>query len=359
VHAGNTTIYSIADKLSPPGILRPTSTQGLSLFRSFHHLVASNLDQRIIFDEYAITVFLPVDEAWKSLGLTQKYLLSEAAGDAMKQVLLHNIFKGVYYSDELPSHPKIFTSLQGDKVTLHRNGEYIIFDDLKVNTTLEERDILASNGVVHSLSTVPIPKSVCITPENLINATGFTAWRHLIKTQNLTSYLDLEQNYTLLIPTDEAYDLVPISSLRSEPLNSLINLHIIPPSLENPSNLLSRHPVSVSALSGRELHIRQIYPDVWTIQLNDSNTQARILDQGRTSNGAQVLVIDAVLFEPIKERGRWIQVLGVLVFAIAVTGGVAGSVMWIVRLVQRRRDTKPLFHEGDDEEEEPFLNGHS
>src|SRR5271156_1210224 len=284
VHAGNTTIYSIADRLAPPGILRPTSTQGLSLFRSFHHLIASKLDQRIIFDENAITVFLPVYEAWKSLGLTEKYLLSDPAGDALQQVLLHSILKGVHYSDDLPSHAKTFTSLLGDKVTLHRNGEHIIFDDLKVNATLEERDILASNGVAHSLSTVPIPKSVTITPENLVNATGFTAWQGLIKFHNLTSYLDLSENYTLLIPTDEAYNLAPISTLRSEPLNSLIDVHIIPPSSDNPSNLLSRDPVSVSALSGRQLHIRQIYPDVWTIQLNDSKTQARILDQGRTSN---------------------------------------------------------------------------
>ena len=358
VRSGNTLIYEIAGQLSPPGPLRPTSSQGLSLFRSFHHIVSTGLDQRILFDENAITVLLPVDQAWNTLGLTEKYLLSDDSGDALRKVLLHGILNGIHYSKDFSPISKTYTSLNGDKVTIHSDGKNLIFDDLNLKMAMDEQDILSSNGVAHSLSAVPIPSTVIITPENLINATGSSSWRGIFEKFNLTRYLDLNENYTLLVPSDDAINKSPFASLNDDTITEFINFHIIPPvDGRPPPDLLTDTPVMQKTLAGNSISVHRVYTDVWSIQVNDSTNSARILDQGKTTNGAQILLIDQVLFEPTDVRWSWAKPLAVMIFAVAMTVTVASGVSYGIRSWQRRRETKPLFHSADPAESEPFLNG--
>jgi len=358
VHSGNTSIYEIAGQLSPPGTLRPTSSQGLSLFRSFHHLVSTGLDQRVLFDENAITVLLPVDRAWNRLGLTEKYLLSDESGNALRKVMLHGVLKGIHYSKNFSSKPKTYTTLNNDKVTIHANGDNLIFDDINLKMAMDERDILSANGVAHSLSEIPIPSSVIITPENLINATGSSSWREILEEYNVTMYLDLNENHTLFIPSDEAINKSPLASLNRDAIQQLIKFHIIPPvDGRPPPDLLSDTPVMQKTLAGSSISVHRVYNDVWSIQVNDSSNSARILDQGKTTNGAQILLIDQVLFEPTDIKWSWAKPLAVIIFAVAMTVIVASGVNYGIRSWQRRNETKPLFHSADPAESEPFLNG--
>jgi uncharacterized surface protein with fasciclin (FAS1) repeats len=359
VHCGNTTIYEIASKLAPPGLLRPTSSEGMSLFRSFRHLIATNLDQRVIFDENAITVFLPVDHAWKSLGLTETYLLSSASGDALHKILLHGILNGIHYSKDFSTASKKYSSLDGETLSIQRDGDYIIFNN-GMNVTMPERDILAVNGVAHSLSEVIIPSDVIITPENIINATGSSTWLNLLKHYNLSDYLELDANYTLLIPTDEAVNNTEsFTTFSFNMIKSIVDTHIIPPRQNGrPEKLLEKHTVIQQSLSGQNLSIHQIYPDIWSVQIDNTSLSARILDQGRTSNGPQILLIDRVLFSPVIPQAKWIWTRPIALFIVAVAmivsvvvGGQYLLATW------RARRTKPLFEAGEPEETEPFLNG--
>jgi uncharacterized surface protein with fasciclin (FAS1) repeats len=355
VHAGNTIIYNIAAKLSLPGPLRPTTSEGLSLFRSFHHLVYTGLDQRVIFDESGITALLPDDTAWATMGLSEKYLLSQEGGEDLKKVMLSCILKGVHYSAEFPPEMEEFKTLSGEHVRLRATNNGLMFEDKDLKVEMAERDILASNGVGHSISAVPLPKSVVITPENLINATGFKGWLNILHEYDFSSYLDIHSNHTLLIPTDEAIRSAQLNSLKPELITSLINYHIIPPVHGRPPpDLLTDTPSTIHTLSGKSLKIKQIYPSVWTIQTN-SSIAARVLDQGKTSQGTQILLIDSVLFEPLVSKGSWAKVIAVIIFGVAVTVIIAGCVGYVVRLIQRRRETKPLF--SHDEEQQPFLDG--
>jgi len=341
--------------LSPPGPLRPTALQGLSLFRSFHHLVATNLDQRVLFDETAITVLLPVDRAWKQLGLTEKYLLSDAAGEALCEVMLSSILKGVHYFKDFSSKTKQYTSLSGETVRLHMEEGKLVFDDLGISMSMDERDILAANGVGHSLSSVPIPPSVKITPENLINATDSTDWLEILHKNNLMHVVSPSSNHTLLIPTDKA--------VRSSPVNPslFIPYHIIPPQ-QNGSpqpDLLSLSSEKIHTLSGTRFQISQDYPDVYTLRMEGTNQTARVLDAGKTSTGAQVLLIDAVLWEVAPPgKWNWARPVAVIIFAVAVCVVSASGVRLAVRWWRRRREEKPLFVDQSvgEEEEEPLIH---
>jgi len=356
VHSGNTVIYSLDSKLSPPGPLRPTTSEGLTLFRSFHHLVFSGLDQRIIFDETAITALLPDDSAWKGMGLAEKYLLSDEAGDNLKKVMLSCILKGVHYSGDFSETATDFETLSGETVSLRADKNGLVFEDKGIKVELTEKDILASNGVGHSISSVPLPNSVIITPENLINATGFKGWLNILQEHDLQSYLDINSNHTLLIPTDEAIHSASLNTLKPDIITSIINFHIIPPSKNGQPvpDLFTSNPSTIHTLSGTELNIKQIYPSVWTIKTNSSSTAARVLDQGKTSHGSQIVLIDAVLFEQVVRKSSWAKIIAVVIFGVAMTVMVAAVVGWFVRWVQRRRETKPLF---EDEERDPLLDG--
>ena len=300
-------------------------------------------------------MFLPVDQAWKTLGLTEKYLLSRTSGDALRQIMLHNILKGVHYLKDFPVEPETYTTLNGDKVTLHSEGDKLVFDGIEVTT--DERDILAENGVAHSLSIVPIPPSIIITPENLINATGSTSWLDILHSHNLSSFLDLNSNSTLLIPTDEAISRSPLKTLKPQSITSLINLHIIPPTNgKAPPDLFSSPAQTHTTLSGKPISVHKIYSDIYSIELNSSS--ARILDSGKTSNGAQILLIDNVLFEvDAKTSWGWGTALAVFIFAVAMIVIVASGVNYAIKRWQRQRELKPLFHSEENGEEEPFLNG--
>ena len=357
VHAGNTIIYNLATKLSPPGPLRPTTSEGLSLFRSFHHLVYTGLDQRVIFDENAITALLPSDKAWSAMGLAERYLLSEEAKEDLKKVLLECVLEGVYYSIDFSEESRRIKTLSGETISLRGVEGDLVFEDKDLKVHMAERDILAANGVGHSISAVPLPKSVVITPENLINATGFKGWLNILHEYDLSSYLDINSHHTLLIPTDEAIRSASLDTLKQEIIASLIDYHIIPPiDGHPPPDLLTETPSKVTTLSGKSLKIKQIYPSVWTIQTNSSTVAARVLDQGKTSQGTQILLIDAVLFEPIASAGGWARAIAVVIFGVAVVVIIAAGVGFVVRWVQRRKETKPLFA---DEEREPFLDEES
>lgn len=357
MHSGNTVIYEITALLTPPGRLRQTSPDGLSLLRSFQHLISTKLDGRVLFDESAITLFLPVDHAWKTLGLVEKYLLSDATGDTLRRVLLHSFLKGIHYSRDLPSETKPFTSINGDTISVHIEGRDIVFDDLKYH--LDERDILISNGVAHLLSAVPIPPSVIITPRNLINVTNSAAWCDILGQYNLTDFLDLNSNYSLLIPTDDAVSMSPLKTMNIEAAKSLIDMHIIPPiNGQAPPDLLADIPVTQHTLAGRAISVRQIYPDIWSVQINGSTVSARVLDQGKTSNGAQILLIDQVLFEPtIPKKWAWARPLSVGIFGIAMIVIIGAGINYAIRTWRRYRDTKPLFCPDNHEESERLLNG--
>ena len=352
VHAGNTTIYSIKEKLTPPGALRPTSSQGMDLFRSFRHLVSMNLEQRVLFDESGITALLPVDQAWKDLGLTEKYLLSASAGDSLKRVLLHCILKGVHYFDDFTEKQTKYTTIEGEEIEIRSQGnDHLVFDGQPhLKAKVDERDILSTNGVGHSLSIVPIPSTITISPENLINATGQTKWLSLLQ-RHSPEYLLLNSSHTLLIPLDAA---ISSSSGTTPRLSELLNFHIIPPTSSGPVDLLAFPETAASTLSGQTLKIHKIYDNTYTININNtSGAFARILEQGKTSSGAQVLLIDGVLLGP--PVGGWTiaTLVAVGLTGVAVTVGIAGSVGWGIRVWQRRRDGKVV----DTEETDRLLDG--
>ncbi|RMH79822.1 MAG: fasciclin domain-containing protein [Acidobacteria bacterium] len=97
------------------------------------------------------TVFAPTDEAF---GKVPKDKLDALLKDkeALRKVLLYHVVEGKVYSKDLKEGQKVKT-LQGQEATITLKGGAKIN-----NANITKTDIEASNGVIHVIDTVIMPK---------------------------------------------------------------------------------------------------------------------------------------------------------------------------------------------------------
>jgi uncharacterized surface protein with fasciclin (FAS1) repeats len=102
------------------------------------------------------TVFAPTDEAFAKLPAgTVEELLKPENREKLKAVLLYHVVPGkVVASDVLKMNGKEAKTLQGGKVKVKTAGGVMV-DNAKVVKT----DVMATNGVIHVIDTVLMPKA--------------------------------------------------------------------------------------------------------------------------------------------------------------------------------------------------------
>ena len=117
-------------------------------------LVAAELDVTL-GSKGAYTVFAPTDEAFDKLpaGLLGKLLLPENK-EKLRSLLLYHVVAGVEPSATLKDGE--VKTMNGEKIKIDVDGDKIQVDDSKVFSV----DVPATNGVMHSIGTVLIPKSL-------------------------------------------------------------------------------------------------------------------------------------------------------------------------------------------------------
>ena len=101
------------------------------------------------------TIFAPTDEAFDKLpaGTLGKLLLPENK-EKLRSLLLYHVVPGNVLSVDLKDGD--VKTMNGEKVKVDVDGDTIKVDDSKVYSV----DVLGSNGVMHSIGTVIIPKSL-------------------------------------------------------------------------------------------------------------------------------------------------------------------------------------------------------
>ena len=97
------------------------------------------------------TVFAPTDEAFAKIPKDRLDALLKDK-EALRKVLLYHVVEGKVYSKDLKDGQKVKT-LQGQQATITLKGGARI-DNAKIVKT----DIEASNGVIHVIDTVIMPK---------------------------------------------------------------------------------------------------------------------------------------------------------------------------------------------------------
>eukprot|EP00978_Attheya_sp_CCMP212_P032405 scaffold126343_cov57-Attheya_sp.AAC.2 len=182
------------------------------------------------------TVFAPDDDAFAALPVGFiEYLLEPDSKDELTAVLLYHVLAG-----EVDSATAI--GLDGSSVPTVGTENITIslmVDSLMINdATVIGADVEASNGVIHVIDKVLYPPSLGDAPISLYDlADEASVFTTLLAAANATgvteSILKDKGPYTILAPTDDAFDKLPDGTVEAllndlPTLTKILAYHVIP-----------------------------------------------------------------------------------------------------------------------------------
>lgn len=148
----------IVEPLSPPvvtpGSLADLVNDSVSFTTLKAALIATELDITLGGKE-VFTLFAPTDEAFAKLpaGTLAKLMLPENK-EKLRSLLLYHIIPGKMLVADLKDGD--VTTMNGEKVKIEVEHDQIEVGDTKIFSS----DVMANNGVMHSIGTVLVPKSL-------------------------------------------------------------------------------------------------------------------------------------------------------------------------------------------------------
>lgn len=121
------------------------------------------------------------------------------------------------------------TTLDGRQLNVVTLADKVMVSDAE----LVEPDIYASNGVLHTVSSLLIPEGALqLTPEKFLLALNCTNFVSLVRSVNLTHLInDTDAHYTILAPQDDviaAYGDDELPEKGSDDLKRLLKYHFLP-----------------------------------------------------------------------------------------------------------------------------------
>ncbi|TFK30800.1 carnitine/acyl carnitine carrier [Coprinopsis marcescibilis] len=227
--AGNGVLLGIDKVLEPPPDLAKVVASEPST-SYFTKILGPEILQRLN-STANLTLFLPVNDAWNDLDPYERlYLESEFASDDLNRILnMHAVvYNNVKWSDSF-KHGLNLTSLDGTNLEIVVNS-----DDTTVSKgKLIQPDIYASNGVLHTVSSLLIPPNTLqITPEKYLLALNCTKFISLLRSVDLRHLInDTSKEYTILAPNDDIFTALGESNLPeqgSDELKRLLQYHFVP-----------------------------------------------------------------------------------------------------------------------------------
>lgn len=299
---GNTTIFTINGPLTLPpsldlavGSLYHSSHSGTYLY----DLGLLDLDTK-----HGWTVLLPSNAAWDKMDLVQKYL--ESNETALRGVFESLILADPIYSDSAPMDSRL---LNGANVTVNIHHEShsiekrhyanepfdIVIDDTAFH--VQTPNVLSSNGVVHSVSEVLIPKHVEVTPSNILDSVDASLFVNLLQQRNLSHVLEPGSGYTILAPSDHALQSGNVT-VDTPDIDLLLRLHIIP---GNPIKKFLSDGQDVESLAeGIHLTAKELNTGNFLVSIVEGDMrEIRVLNRGDSSDSdgqfTTILYVDRFL----------------------------------------------------------------
>lgn len=198
-----------------------------------------------------LTVFAPTDEAFAALPEgTVENLLRPENRDQLVAILTHHVVPGALAGGDVATL-SIVDALDGTSLLIgHQDGALTVD-----GATVVAADVEASNGIVHVIDQVILPKNLVETAQL---AGQFDTLLAAATAAGLADALaDPEAELTVFAPTDAAFAALPPGTVEDllEPANretlvAILSYHVVPGRLE-----LRRHPAET--LQGQSLDLQQ------------------------------------------------------------------------------------------------------
>jgi uncharacterized surface protein with fasciclin (FAS1) repeats len=203
------------------------------------------------------TVFAPTDAAFAKV--PPETLRALAADPAkLRQVLLYHVVSGAVPAAEVVKLTGAKT-LSGASVSIKVVDGAVKVDGATVTTA----DVMASNGIVHVIDTVLIPKAApAATPKNIVQTAAaagqFKTLTALLKKAGLAGTLQGRGPFTVFAPTDAAFAKVPKATLAAlgknrAKLRAVLLYHVVKGKVTSKQVVKLR---SAKTLNGQSVQIR-------------------------------------------------------------------------------------------------------
>jgi len=231
------------------------------------------------------TVFAPTDEAFAKLPKgTVESLLKPENRDQLINILTYHVIPGELDSGEVLGS-KSLDMFNGRRVSIDAKEGRI--GSAKIIKT----DIECSNGVIHVIDEVILPKSDTIL-ETASFAGAFTTLAAAIEATGLVDALNGEGPFTVFAPTDEAFAKLPAGTVENllkpenlDTLRSILLYHVVEGRVYSDQAIEAKN---AETLQGSSLKITKTKRGV---MINNATVNAADVD---ASNGV-IHVIDTVI----------------------------------------------------------------
>lgn len=202
--------------------------------------------------EGPFTVFAPSDSAFAKLPEgTIPALLEDKA--KLSSVLTYHVVPGKLMAKDVLGS-KWLKTVNGQSLMVHMNGKSPMIDGAKIIKT----DIPTTNGVIHVIDTVVLPRADIVT--TAVEAGSFKTLATALKAAELVAALQGEGPFTVFAPNDAAFAKLPdgtVEGLLDDPetLKTILTFHVIAGRVLS-SDLPVDKTIQPETLMGQSLSIR-------------------------------------------------------------------------------------------------------
>jgi uncharacterized surface protein with fasciclin (FAS1) repeats len=168
-------------------------------------LQKSGLTSKLDSTAGSFTLFAPTNEAFAASKIDAA-LINSLSSDQLKELVLYHIIDAKYISSELPDGPNAkVTTASGDSVFVTKNSSGVYINGIKVQTA----NILASNGVLHTISKVlvsPVGNLVeAVLADTTLTYLAAAVVRASQGSVNVVALLSSGGVFTVFAPTNQAF----------------------------------------------------------------------------------------------------------------------------------------------------------
>ena len=226
IQASNGIIHVIDTVLVPKDI--PTVAAEAGLTTLLAALEAGGLDEAVAGPNGPFTVFAPTNDAFAALGGTLTDLLEPENVADLQRILTYHVASGVATAEDVIALDGWYIeTLGGEIVWIEVVGGKVILNGVaEVLVT----DVKTSNGIVHVIDTVLVPKDIV---ETAVEA-GFSTLAFALGEAGLVDAVSAPNGpFTVFAPTNAAFDAVDddlLAAVLADPsglLTSVLTYHVI------------------------------------------------------------------------------------------------------------------------------------
>ncbi|KAF9953121.1 hypothetical protein BGZ70_000357 [Mortierella alpina] len=221
--ADNGVVHVVDRLLIPPGDIVDTLQKHEELSALYSIIRNAGLDA-FLRQHRPFTLFAPTGDALKKLNPIQvRYLLHEQGLKDLEATVQHHIHTGTLYRRDIQPGSSSVTTVEGQELMVNLDDKLMVD-----NAVVERTDILAANGVIHTVSRPLLPSALVWTAAKYLIGMNATKFVEGLRQAGMNRYIDdPEASYTIFAPQDESSESAGSLGAFGE-VDEALQYHIVP-----------------------------------------------------------------------------------------------------------------------------------